>query len=193
MVSDFADRLFFWLYIAMLWIFVLSLNDARRFMELFDKYKQVKAFVFAIDGVCTDGRVWLSERGEQWCVLHSRDRYALQRAARHYPIALIGNGPSPGVVPWVEGLAITDIFLHRDDKTSVLRDWMSGKGIDAAHVLCMGSDVPDMAAMALAGLAVCPADAVEDVKAAAAYISHCNGGSGAVRDVIEKVMKLQNK
>ncbi|HWK99609.1 MAG TPA: HAD hydrolase family protein [Parapedobacter sp.] len=162
-------------------------------MMLFDRYKQVKAFVFAIDGVCTDGRVWISEQGERWCALHGRDRYAMQLAARHYPIALIGDEPSPGVELWMEELAITDIFVHPGDKTSVLRDWMSGNGIDAAQVLCMGSGVPDLASMALAGLGVCPADAAEEVKATAAYISHCNGGCGAVRDVIEKVMKLQNK
>ena len=160
-------------------------------MRLFDKYKQVKAFVFAIDGVCTDGRIWLSDRGDQLSVLHNRDRYALKLAAESYPIALIGDELRPGISQWAEKLGVADILLHGSDKISELRDWMSGNGLDAAQVLCMGGDVPDLAAMALAGVAACPADAVADVKAAAVYISHRDGGSGAVRDVVEKVMKLQ--
>lgn len=158
---------------------------------LFDQFKQVKAFVFAIHGVCTDGRVWVSEQGEPWFVFHHRDRYALQQAVHHYPIALVGDSDMHGVAQWVGGPGITDILRQGDDRNSVLRDWMSGKGLVSADVLCMGSDVPDLGAMASAGFAACPADAADDVKAVAAYISHRNGGAGAVRDLIEKVMKLQ--
>jgi 3-deoxy-D-manno-octulosonate 8-phosphate phosphatase (KDO 8-P phosphatase) len=57
----------------------------------------------------------------------------------------------------------------------------------------MGDDIPDLEVMKLAGLAVCPADAAEEVKAISAYISPNKGGSGAVRDVIEKVLKVQGK
>ncbi len=156
---------------------------------LFDQCKQVKAFVFAIDGVCTDGKVWLSERGDRWMGFHSRDRYALRLAAQYYPIALVGNDPL--VMGWVNDLGITDLFHYGGSGISLFRDWIAANGLATSHVLYMGGDVGDLDFMASGGFSTCPADATDDVKAAAAYISHCNGGAGAVRDIIEKVMKLQ--
>lgn len=156
---------------------------------LFDQFKQVKAFVFAIEGVCTDGNVWVSNEGEQWFRLHSKDCYAMQSAVLHYPVALVGDVCPLGIVQLMERMGVT-VLLNSADKSAVA-DWMSGKGLAVGHVLCMGSDIADLDCMALAGFGTCPADAVEDVRAASAYVSHCRGGSGAVRDVVEKVMKLQ--
>ena len=70
---------------------------------------------------------------------------------------------------------------------------MEEKHVLPASVLFMGDDIPDIDAMKLAGLAVCPAYAAEEIKAISHYISPYNGGRGAVRDVIEKVLKVQGK
>ncbi len=159
---------------------------------LFDRFRQVRAFVFAIDGVCTDGRVWIAGEGERGFALHSRDRYALQLAAAHYPIALIGNGHLPGIKRWMAGLDMADFLVDVRDNISMVADWMADKGVSEADVLGMGGDLVHLPAIvASTDFFTCPADAAEGVKAAAAYISPCNGGGGAVRDVIEKVMKLQ--
>ncbi len=160
-------------------------------MILFDRFKQVKAFIFAVDGVCADGKVWVSAHGEPWSAFHHRDRYALHSAAQHYPVALVGNGYAPGSAQCLQGLNLADLLLATGDKKAVLGDWMSDRGVEAENVLCMGGDVTDLDALMVAGFGTCPADAADDVKAMAAYISPFNGGSGAVRDVIEKVMKLQ--
>lgn len=158
---------------------------------LFDRFKQVRAFVFAVDAVCTDGKVWVSERGEQWFALHVRDRYALQLATANYPVAWLGFGNLSGISDGMERLGITDLYISAGDEISVLADWMAGNGLSAADVLGMGSDVANLGVMASTGFCVCPADAAEDVKAVAAYVSPFNGGAGAVRDVIETVMRLQ--
>lgn len=157
---------------------------------LFDRFKQVRAFVFAIEGVCTDGNLWVSDGGGRWFRLHSKDCYALQSAVLHYPVALVGDACPPGIARLMERMGGADLFLNRADKSAV-GDWMSGRGLAVGHVLCMGSDITDLDYMGTAGFGTCPADAVEEVKAASTYVSHCHGGSGAVRDVIEKVMKLQ--
>lgn len=160
-------------------------------MSLFDRFKQVKAFVFGIEGVCIANKVLISDRGDRWFTFHSHDRYALQSAVPHYPIAIVGNGHAPGETQWLGEVGVTDLFVDSSDKSKLLGDWVAGKGLKADEVLGMGSDLTDLGALGAAGFRTCPADAVDDIKADAAYISHCNGGAGAIRDVIEKVMKLQ--
>ena len=172
--------------------FVLSLAYIKQCMTLFDRFKQVKAFIFAVDGVCTDGGVWVGDGGRRCCRIHSRDYYALRvAAANDYPIAIVGERQEIGVSDFMEEAGINDVFLNKDDKITVLRDWMAAKGLATEQVLYMGSDIPDLHSMEVAGFGACPTDAVDEVKAAVAYISHCRGGAGAVRDVVEKVMKLQ--
>ncbi|WP_353126517.1 KdsC family phosphatase [Parapedobacter pyrenivorans] len=160
---------------------------------LFDRLKRVKAFMFAVDGVLTDGKIWLTPDGEQLHRLDSRDDYALQLAIkRDYPIALVSAGNPQGIKRRLELSGGVDLFFGVDDKKAVLHDWLSHTGLTAGDMLYMGSDIPDLAGMQLAGFATCPADAATEVRAVAAYISFCRGGDGAVRDVVEKVMKLQD-
>ena len=160
---------------------------------LFDRFERVKAFMFAVDGVCTDGGLWVGNDRSAWhSRVHSRDYYALRVAAAcDYPIAIVGEQQEVGIRSFMEEAGINDVFFNMGDKNAVLRDWMAAKGLAAEQVLCMGSDIPDLCKMELAGFNVCPVDAVEDVKKVAAYISPCAGGAGAVRDVVEKVMRLQ--
>jgi len=160
---------------------------------LFEQLRRVKAFVFDVDGVLTDGRLLVTEQGEQLRTFNIKDGYALQLAVkRGYPVAVITGGGSMGVRKRLEGLGVTEVFLDVKNKASVLREWASAKSLFLEEVLYMGDDLPDLENMKLAGIPVCPADAVEEIKALAAYVSVKEGGAGAVRDVIEKVMKIQN-
>ncbi|MGV3763267.1 KdsC family phosphatase [Parapedobacter sp.] len=160
-------------------------------MVLFDRFKQVKAFLFAVDGVCTDGGIWMADGERLYGRIHSRDYYALRVATAHgYPIAIVGEREGTGMMGFMKEIGINDVFLNESDKSTVLRDWMAVKGLAGAQVLYMGSDIPDLRPMEIAGFGACPIDAVEDVKEVATYVSHCRGGGGAVRDVVEKVMKL---
>lgn len=158
----------------------------------FDKFKQVKAFVFDVDGVLSDGNILVTEQGDQLRSFNIKDGYAMQLAIKKgYPMAVITGGRSVGVKKRMEGLGITDVFLAVSDKSAVFNEWLSHRGLTAADTLYMGDDIPDLANLKLAGLPTCPADAVEEIKAVAFYVSGRKGGQGAVRDVIEKVMKLQ--
>lgn len=163
-------------------------------MILFDKLKRVKAFVFDIDGVLTNGEVLVTEEGEQLRSFNIKDGYALQLAVKQgYPIAAITGGKSLGVKFRLEGLGIKDVFIDASHKKIILEEWMQKNNIQPESVLYMGDDIPDMEAMAMVGFASCPVDAVEDIKTISHYISPIKGGKGAVRDVIEKVLRLQNK
>jgi len=163
-------------------------------MELFNQLKRVEAFVFDVDGVLTNGEILVTENGEQLRSFYIKDGYALQMAIKQgYPIAVITGGKSLGVKLRLEGLGIKDVFIDISRKTLILEQWMHKNNIQPESVLYMGDDIPDIQAMTMVGFASCPTDAVEDIKAISHYISPLRGGEGAVRDVIEKVLRLQNK
>lgn len=161
---------------------------------LFDKLKRVKAFILDVDGVLTNGEVLVTEQGEQLRSFNIRDGYALQLAVKKgFSIAVITGGRSEGVRLRLEGLGITDIFMGIQDKITCFNKWLNEQQLQAGDVLYMGDDIPDLTIMREVGMAACPNDAVEEIKAVSHYISSKDGGKGAVRDVIEKVLKLQNK
>lgn len=161
-------------------------------MTVFDRFKKVKAFAFDVDGVFTNGDVLVSENGDQQRTFNIKDGYALQLAIKAgYPVVIVSGGKSKGVVLRFESLGVKDIFMNEADKTSVLKKWIQAKELDLQDVLFMGDDFPDLAVMKTVGFPVCPADAIEDIKSLCHYISPKGGGKGAVRDVIEKVMRLQ--
>ena len=156
--------------------------------------KNIKAFVLDIDGVLTDGTVHVTETGEQLRKFHVRDGYAMQRAVKSgYLICVISGGKSASVIIRLNGLGITEVYLGVDQKMEVFSDFLVKYSLKAEEVMYMGDDIPDIPPMKVAGIAVCPADAVEEVKAVSAYVSGKDGGGGCVRDVIEKVLKIQGK
>ena len=85
------------------------------------------------------------------------------------------------------------MYLGAHQKGAVLKEYAEKYNIPYNEMLFMGDDIPDISAMDMARIGCCPNDAVPEVLAAAAYISHKNGGKGCVRDVIEQVLKVQGK
>ncbi|SEN95473.1 3-deoxy-D-manno-octulosonate 8-phosphate phosphatase (KDO 8-P phosphatase) [bacterium A37T11] len=160
----------------------------------FDQFKKIRGLVLDVDGVLTDGRVFITENGEQLRIYHVKDGYAIQLAVKQgFKIAIITGGQSASIRKRFNGLGVQDIHLGISDKLPVLSQWMEMHVLQPAEVLYMGDDIPDLLPMGVVGVAVCPKDAVEEVKALCNYISPKKGGDAAVRDVLEKVLKLQGK
>jgi 3-deoxy-D-manno-octulosonate 8-phosphate phosphatase (KDO 8-P phosphatase) len=90
-------------------------------------------------------------------------------------------------------LGINDVFMNIKNKEDFLKKIVEERKISLNKMLYMGDDIPDYFCMKMAGIAACPADAAFEIKEIAAYISPFAGGHGCVRDVIEKVLKLNNK
>ncbi len=158
------------------------------------KLKYIKAFVLDIDGVLTDATVLVTDAGEQLRRFNIRDGYALQLAVKKgFKVCAISGGKSASVLSRLQGLGIDDVYLGVENKLEVYSGFKRDHDIADDEVLYMGDDIPDLPVMRVAGIATCPADAVEEVKLASAYISPLNGGFGCVRDVIEKVLKVQDK
>ena len=154
----------------------------------------VKAFVFDVDGVLTDGTVLVTESGEQLRQFSIKDGYALQLAVkRGYLITIISGGRSNGVALRLRGLGIHDIHLGAESKIEIYKNFVASNNLQPEQIIYMGDDIPDLPVMKLVGLPVCPSDAAEEIKSISKYISPIPGGKGCVRDIIEKVLKIQHK
>lgn len=161
-------------------------------------YKQIMnhitTFMLDVDGVLTDGSVHVTHTGELLRSMNIRDGYAMKAAAESgYRICILSGGSNEGVRIRLENLGITDIFLGIPDKVQTFEALCTKYDISPGAVLYMGDDLPDYHVMKRVGLAACPQDAVPEIKELSHYVSHRNGGQGAVRDVIEQVMRVQGK
>ena len=161
-------------------------------MNFKEHLNNIKAFVFDVDGVLTNGQLILMPDGEQVRQMNIKDGYALQLAVKKgYKVGIISSGKvSEGVRKRLQLLGITDIKLGAMDKTDAFDDFTFSYHLKPEEVMYMGDDMPDYLVMKKAGLAVCPSDAAEDIKGISKYISSRKGGEGCVRDVIEQALRL---
>ena len=160
-------------------------------MNVLAEFKKVTTFIFDIDGVLTDGTVLILQDGLQARQMHVKDGFALQMAMKNgYNVFIISGGISEESKKRLEYLGIKEIYLGIADKTKFVTDLLKTKKIKWEETLYMGDDLPDMPLMNKVGLSCCPADAASEVKSIVKYISLIKGGWGCVRDVIEKVLKV---
>lgn len=162
-------------------------------MDLLAAFKEITTFVFDVDGVLTDGSLGILDDGQMVRRMNIKDGYALQMAVKQgYTVVIITGGNSEAVRERLNRLGIKDVFLRVENKKQRLQDYIEEKRLSRHELLFMGDDIPDYTAMLLCGLACAPADAAPEIKHIANYISTINGGAGCVRDVIEKVLKLNS-
>jgi len=158
-------------------------------MNLLELFKPIRSFIFDIEGVLTDGTLLVPEHGLPASRLHARDLYALEKAkAAGYTLLFISENDPVGVSSFLKTSGFSAIYTHIKDKAPFL----SQLPADLSTTLYMGDDMPDFAAMQLCAIAACPNDAIAEIREKATYISPRNGGNGCVRDVLEKVLKLNN-
>lgn len=156
--------------------------------------KDIKAFIFDIDGVLSNQTVLLSDDGIPQRTINLRDGYAIQLAVKKgYKVAIISGGNSVAFESRLNLLGVDDVFLNSSYKKEVYTEYLKNKDLKLNEVLYMGDDIPDLEVMGLAGVAACPRDADSEIKQISDYISDKDGGAGCVRDVIEQVMRLHGK
>lgn len=159
-----------------------------------EKLKDITTFIFDFDGVLSDGKIWVLPDGQQIRCTNVKDGYAMQYALRKgYNVAIISGGEGESMRLRYQTFKGIDIFLGVKDKAKKLNEYCQTKQIDPTTIAYMGDDIPDLEIISLCGLKCCPADASEEIKSIAHYISFCNGGQGAARDIIEQTLKLQNR
>jgi 3-deoxy-D-manno-octulosonate 8-phosphate phosphatase (KDO 8-P phosphatase) len=154
----------------------------------------ISTFIFDVDGVLTDSSVHVTPTGEMLRIMNIRDGFAMKAAIESgYHVCIISGGNNEGVRIRLKNLGITDIHLASPDKVATFKEYTELYSIDPEHVLYMGDDIPDYHVMQLVGLPTCPQDASSEINALSTDMSPKTGGTGAVREVIEQVMKVQGK
>jgi 3-deoxy-D-manno-octulosonate 8-phosphate phosphatase (KDO 8-P phosphatase) len=157
-------------------------------------FKNINTFIFDVDGVLTDGGLHAHADGEQTRVFNIKDGFAMEKAVKAgYNMVIISGIDEKGVRLRLERLGVKDIFLGVKDKLALFKDYIKERNISLDTILYMGDDIPDLKIMKLVGLPSCPDDAIDDIKEISLYISPFDGGKGAARDVIERVMNAQHK
>ena len=162
-------------------------------MNLLERFKYIDTFIFDVDGVLTDGYLLITEEGEMLRRMNVLDGYAMKRATTEgYNIFIITGGTSLGVVKRLEKLGIKEVHYGISNKLAVYNDLVDQYQLDEGKIIYMGDDVADYEVMRRVGIPACPQNAVSEIIDVATYISPKDGGQGCVRDVIEKVMRLND-
>ncbi len=158
------------------------------------KFSQIKAFAFDIDGVLSCDTIPLHPNGEPMRTVNTKDGYAIQLAVKKgFPVAVITGAQTNSLLIRFDMLGVHDVYLKAKQKVPIFQSFLEKYNLKAEEVLYMGDDIPDYEVMKLCGLAACPADAVPEILNIAHYISPKNGGLGCGRDVVEQVLKAQGK
>lgn len=161
------------------------------------RFGQIKTFIFDVDGVFTDGSVTLLASGERFRTVFIRDTYAIEQAIKAgFRVGIVSSANADGIRSWLASMNVKDVFMGgpSDQKINAYLGYIARDGLNESEILYMGDDMPDLPILNRAAiLSTCPADAVDEVQAVCQYISPKVGGRGAVRDVIEQVMKAQGK
>lgn len=156
--------------------------------------KQIKAFLFDVDGVLSKDTITLHPSGEPQRSVNIKDGYAIQLAVKlGYTVAIITGGNTQAVYRRYHALGVQYICMGSKVKLLDYYSLAKKTGLQSNEILYMGDDIPDYEVMRRVGLPCCPADAVPEIKEIATYISIKDGGCGCARDVIEQVLKAQGK
>ena len=167
-------------------------------MNMLSNYKQklknIKAFVLDVDGVLTNGELYIRPDGTLMRKMNAKDGYILKLASElGYKIAIITGGREEEVKTRLKKLGIHEVFLNCHNKLPTLLGFMKSYQLNKENVMYMGDDIPDIETLMHVGFSCCPQNAAHDVKLVCDYISNKNGGEGCVREIIEQVLKVTKK
>ena len=155
------------------------------------EFRHIHTFMFDVDGVMTNSELLITESGELLRKMSVRDGFAIKRAIEEkFRIIVITGGTSKGTIERLKALGIKDVMFGANNKLKHYEALLDQYHLDEDGILYMGDDLPDYEIMRRVGLACCPFDATPEIMSISKYVSPMKGGEGCVRDVIEKVMKL---
>jgi 3-deoxy-D-manno-octulosonate 8-phosphate phosphatase (KDO 8-P phosphatase) len=173
-------------------------TGSRSTSPLIARAKKIRVLLMDVDGVLTDGRIWLlSRRDGTASELKGFSAYdgaglKLARAAG-LRTGIITGRDSSAVTQRARECEIEFVFQHRATKLGALEEILQTTGASINEVAYVGDDLPDLPVLERVGLAVAVANAAPEVKRAAHFVTTRSGGEGAVREVIELIVKAQGK
>jgi 3-deoxy-D-manno-octulosonate 8-phosphate phosphatase (KDO 8-P phosphatase) len=153
---------------------------------------RIRLLVLDVDGVLTDGGLVYSASGEETKRFHVHDGLALVAALQAgLQIAVLSGRASAAVTRRMAELGVAEVHQGVGDKAAALDSLRERLGLASREVAVMGDDLPDLPAMARAGMALAPANAVAEIKRMAHWIARRRGGDGAVREAVEMLLKAR--
>ncbi len=158
--------------------------------ELAERVKSLRLLLLDVDGVLTDGRIVYSSSGEELKFFDVRDGHGiklLQRAG--FKVGIITGRSSQVVERRAKELGIDIVYQGQFDKVKALEEILRDTGFSLEQVGYVGDDIVDVPVMRRVGFAAAVGDAVEEVKENAHYVSSRPGGRGAVREIVELILK----
>ena len=166
--------------------------------ELLERASRIKLLLMDCDGVLTDGRIYLLPAPGgglfETKTFGSQDGIALQWAHRcGIKTGIISGRASPAVEERARTAKMRYLYQGDTRKMPLLEEILADSGLAAEQVSYIGDDITDLPIMRRVGLSAAPSDARPEVLAAAHFVAPGLGGNGAVRDVIELLLKAQNK
>lgn len=160
--------------------------------ELAARCGPIELLLVDVDGVLTDGVIALDDNGVETKHFHVRDGSAVtlwRKCGKR--VAILSGRWAPAVDRRAAELGIAPVIQGASEKGAPFRALIRELGLDARQVCYVGDDLPDLPVLGAVGLAACPADAADEVRAVAHFVATAPGGKGAVREVVETVLKLQ--
>ena len=157
--------------------------------ELLLRAQGIRAAIFDVDGVLTDGRIYIGEQGEAFKAFNTLDGHGLKLLARGgiTPLVITGRD-SAAVRRRVADLGIGHAVYGASDKLAAAEPLLAGLGLDWTTLAVMGDDWPDLPLMTRAAFACAPPNAHAEVKAVATHVTAAHGGHGAARECCDLLL-----
>ena len=162
--------------------------------EIKERCARIKLLLMDCDGVLTDGRIWLFENGEEQKGFHTRDGLGIDMWHRAgFKSGIISGRRSNVVERRARELRISFICQGCGDKQEAYGETLAEAGLSSEEVAYVGDDLNDISLMTRSGLGVAVADAALEARERAHYITKASGGQGAIREVVELILKAQGR
>lgn len=161
-------------------------------MDAFERAKKIRLAIFDVDGVMTDGSLYLADDGQEFKAFNTLDGHGMKMLNRSgVELAIITGRTSQLVALRAINLGVTHLYQGSEDKLAAFLELLEKTGLDPTECAYMGDDVVDLPVMRRCGLAVCVPAAPALVKQHSHYLTQNSGGGGAVRELCELVMQAQ--
>lgn len=162
--------------------------------EIQSRAARIKLFLMDCDGVMTDARIWVLENSEDQKAFNTRDGLGLDLWHRAgLKSGVISGRVSSALTRRAEKLGMSYVCQGCDDKEKAFAEIVSAAGLTTAEVAFAGDDLNDIPLMRQSGLAIAVADAAFETRENAHYITQARGGHGAVREIVELILKSHGR
>lgn len=156
--------------------------------------KRIKLLIMDIDGVLSDGKIIYDSQGNDYRVFHVHDGYGIRLVQEvGIKVAFISGRHSPIIDRRAHDLGVEEVYQNVVDKAEVLGELLKKYKLDSKEVCAIGDDLLDLPLLKQVGVPIAVCNAVPELKEAAKYITKIPGGGGAVREVIDLILKAKRK